>query len=192
MHELLAHEVRGEALHGPAKLAYHRACAHRTGHAAFNQPSQPFDVTLKLWAAFGMSEKGPEAAYVEVEHGLLEKYAGRRIGTLDQQVGAECQTQGAELRIVKAGQPGQRDLGSGVDGEWDLLPFKGGAQHRNPFGDLLALDAVLEVDVWGHDHRMDAFVDGCLSHLKAGFDVEGPVIDRREQVAVQIYHPPGR
>ena len=188
VHESVGHELDREAPHGRPESAGQRSGRHRAEDAGVHEARQPIGVTLEDRAPLGMREHHLEAAILHVREDPLEVDVRGPVGALEQQVVPRAKAEPPERRVVELHGLGERDLRACNDGDLDLRAREGVVEARHAGLDVVGPDVVVVPDVGRRDHHLDPGIRGRARHRHAEVEVDGAVVEAREDVAVEVDH----
>ena len=135
-----------------------------------------------------MGEQDPVAALVQVGDQRLQVGADRRERALEQHVAAAAERERGQLVVVELRQPVVRDLAAGQQLEVDPLVGEPRRQRVAAVGDLRGLDVEHLADMARRGDRARARRDRRPRHLQRRLGRRRPVVERGEDVGVQVDH----
>src|SRR5688500_12169820 len=134
-----------------------------------------------------MGDHASEAALVEALYGPIERRAERAGRRLHENPAAlSPERDGAKLVVCQAGQRRLRDLAACGHPDTDSATAELGVQHSDAAGELSDHDVVVVSDVRRRADRDDSIRLGLAGHVDRVVEVEGAVVQRREDVTVDV------
>ena len=138
--------------------------------------------------ALGVGDQGAVAALGQVLDATGEAVGERTGGRLEQHPASSSQRHQRQLLLAQRLHRRLGDLPALQDDDRDPLFIQVAVQGRNPARDLLDANVVVVADVWSGADRLDAVPGRLARHAGAVAQVERPVVDTGEDVAVEVDH----
>lgn len=182
----LREQAQGECLHGASEGARHRHRRHRAQDAALNERREAVGLAQEGGRALRMGEDGSKAAHLQVEQRSLEQRGRVSVGALDQEVATAAEAQLLERCVIQLHRLRHRHLPSPQDLHFDLRITERRSQLAEAFGDQLDGKWMVVSDVGRGDYGEDSGCLGGASQAKGSLDRRGPVVEARQDVAVEI------
>ncbi len=136
--------------------------------------------------ALGMGDQSAVTALGELPDAANQAVAERAGRRLQQDPVAAAERDLGQLLLAQALDRGRRDLAAAQHGERDALLAQPSVDRRDAIGHLVDADVVIVADVGRGADRLDPVDRRLPRHPGAVADVERPVVDAGQDVAVKV------
>ena len=188
MSEPFAQDVQAETTHILPELTAYRSCGDSTEQASIDEANQALGLLLKQRRALGMREQDALSARLKPQQKHVEVSGRRTQRALKQQIRPAAESQACELLAVEIGQAREIDLSTGADVERDALVAQRLGEPARASWQLGRSHPPPTVDVRSGRHDGGSRSGSRASHRDGAKHRGRPVIQARQDVAVQIYH----
>jgi hypothetical protein len=156
--------------------------------AAVTQRKEAFLETL-AGVALWVGDDRAQPPFGKTPHELLQTYPERARRGLQQKPSASpAERDEAQLLVAEAVGLGLGELTAGHDAHLHHALGQLPLQHIYARGDLIDRDAVVVVDVGSSANDVDAIPERLLGHCDAVLQIERPIVEAGQDVAVEIDH----